>query len=504
MTTKGVGIGRAAAVVRKQLVWIVGALSAVAACSSGAGSGGVTLPRFDDLTTAPAPIQKAASAVVRIHTAGEYGTGSFISPDGLLLTNNHVLGDTVCPLEGCSIELRFQFQRGQPYQQPVTVFAVPVAVDVGLDMAAVQIESGGPGGPHLPTPDYLTIVSHEPASLLEMNITVVGHPESRLKKWTAGRVVDVFGNWFSSTAYILPGDSGSPVLDDAGNLVGLIHRSPTGEDLISRDGVNVMAIGTASGPLQAAITAASLPTAMISTAADSTASAVVSSNLVYLNAGATTVKVGGTATEVLSLLGSACDAALARTDFISPDDLSSALQPCNSALEWIECRQDAPAGAHTKVCPSADSSQWARRFQQMNALWIAMNGNSDLTPVTFGAAQLSPNRASGIEAGNARLQTALAAAGNPGLDFGLEVYAAAFDLESYQGINTLAWLNSYRKRPGYQDYGISIASAYGWWWDNGAVDKTSAVSSLSGLRDDPHVSVSGQLYADQILYEAGH
>src|SRR6185312_7812655 len=133
--------GRAAAI---GLAWAL----AAAACSSG-GGGGTTLPQFYDLTSASGPIKTASLAVVRIHPAGEYGTGSFISPDGLLLTNNPVLGDTVCPLEGCSIELRFQFQRGQPYQQPVTVFAVPVAVDVGLDMAAVQIESGGPGGPHL-------------------------------------------------------------------------------------------------------------------------------------------------------------------------------------------------------------------------------------------------------------------------------------------------------------------------------------------------------------------
>jgi hypothetical protein len=202
-----------------------------------------------------------------------------------------------------------------------------------------------------------------------MHITIVGHPESRLKKWTAGQVVDVLGNWFSSTAYILPGDSGSPVLDDTGNLVGLIHRSPTGQDLISSDGVNVMAIGTASGPIQTAIAAAARPSAMISLVADNTAVRVVAADLVYLNGGAATTTVGG-----------------------------------------------APTDGAT---------------------------------------------------------------------------------------NTLDWLNGYRQRAGYQDYGISIASAYVWWWQNGALEKADALAALSRIKDDPHVSASGKLYADLILYEEG-
>src|SRR6185312_6525113 len=353
--------GRAAAI---GLAWAL----AAAACSSG-GGGGTTLPQFYDLTSASGPIKTASLAVVRIHTAGEYGTGSFISPDGLLLTNNHVLGDTVCPLEGCSIELTFNFQRGETYAPPMTVFAVPVAVDVGLDMALVQIHVGSADGPHWQTANYLTIVGHDPASMLGMHITIVGHPESRLKKWTSGQVVDVFGNWFSSTAYILPGDSGSPVLDDAGNLVGIIHRAPTGEDLISSDGVNVMAIGTASGPLQTSIAAATLPNSMISTAAATTADAVVAADFVYLNGLAATAAVDGTITDVLSVLGTACDAALARTDFASPDDLTSATQPCNDALEWIECRQDAGHVPYGTVCPSSDGALWTSRFQKLNTLW---------------------------------------------------------------------------------------------------------------------------------------
>jgi len=139
----------------------------------------------------------------------------------------------------------------------------------------------------------------------------------------------------------------------------------------------------------------------------------------------------------------------------------------------------------------------------MNDLRVAMNGNTDLTPVTFGVAQLAPSKADGTMQGSASLQAALTAAGNPVLDFGLENYLAAFEVASYAGADTLGWLRGYRQAPGYQDYGASIASAYLWWWDNGVIGEDEAVAALKALLADPNVSISGKLYADEVLYEDG-
>ena len=217
------------------------------ACSTGSDPSSATaLPYFNDITSAPAAIQAAARAVVRVGTSGQYGSGSFISGTGLLLTNNHILGTPVCPVEGCWVSLSFEYEVGQSRSEPRVLFAVPVAVDVGLDMATAQIYLS-PGGAKLATPDHLTLRPLSPAALVGMHVTVVGHPEGHLKKWTEGTVFDADGDWIQSTAYDLPGNSGSPFLDDAGQLVGLLHRSPKGWDLITRDGVNVSSIGTASG-----------------------------------------------------------------------------------------------------------------------------------------------------------------------------------------------------------------------------------------------------------------
>src|SRR4051812_11010331 len=74
---------------------------------------------YTDPSDAPEPIRAAAAAVVRIGTPWSNATGSFISADGLLLTNNHVLGVEVCPREGCFAKLSFSYERGQPFQAPM-------------------------------------------------------------------------------------------------------------------------------------------------------------------------------------------------------------------------------------------------------------------------------------------------------------------------------------------------------------------------------------------------
>ncbi len=459
------------------------------------------LPSFNDVLTAPAAIQTAARAVVRVATAGRMATASFISDSGLLLTNNHVLGVSVCPLEGCWIQIALLHQRGEPPQTPWTVFAVPVAVDVGLDLAFVQLYASQ-GGAQLATPDYLTVRSETPASLLEMHVTVVGHPEGRLKKWTDGVVAFWSGSWFQSTAYILPGDSGSPALDQDGQIVGIVHRGPTGEDLVTSLGVNVYSIGTASASILSSMSAP-LPTFMISTAAAATADEAVSDDRVYLNARSATVTVAGGSASMLALLGAACDTALARNDFVSPDDLAAALTPCNDATYWMECRIDASPVPYGVVCPSApDAASWTSRFETMNALYRAMNGSLDLYPISFGIAHLASSMSAGYAVGANALEQAITQA-QPELDFTLANYLAAFQVTPYAGWDTAAFVLAYRSVPHYELEATSIASAAAWLYSHGGISRTQMLNVLSQLRGDPSVAIGTKLYIEELEYGYG-
>ena len=310
-------------------------------------------------------------------------------------------------------------------------------MDVGLDMALVQAYTA-PGGATLSPPAFLTLDPRTAPSLLGTHVHVVGHPEGHLKKWTQGEVVDSDGTWITFSAYALPGNSGSPVLDDAGHMVGILHRGPTAQDLVNADGVSEYSIGTASGPLAAAMTAP-LPGAMRSIGASATAADVAVHQDVYLNARAASALVDGVPTPVLSALGTACDAALARTSFTSPDDMSAAFAPCEAAEGWIECRTDVTTSFGS--CPP-DADAWAARYQNVFQRWLALNGQLDLVVVSFGPAVLAATQAAGQASGASLLTAGLQQAGAP-LDFNVANFLAAFDVLSYGGTSIVTYDRAY-------------------------------------------------------------
>ena len=478
-------------------VFVAALALAVAACSK-AETEATSLPSLADVSSAPAVIQKSARAVVRVRVAGSVATGSFISSSGLLLTNNHVLGVDVCPIEGCYVQLTFLHQRGEPPPQAETVFVLPVAVDVGLDMALVQVLHG-PGMDKFGSPDFLEWSARDAASLVGSHVHIVGHPEGHLKKWTSGLVVDSFGEWFETSAFILPGSSGSPVLGDDGRLVGIIHRAPTGEDLVSSSGYVVDSIGTASAPLMAAVQAP-LPPTMISTAARATRADVLAHDRVYLNAHAHQVSVETGAVAVLDVLGAACDEGLARASYRSPEDLTSALLPCSDAMAWIECRVDASPVAYGVECPK-DVAAWAGRFQAMNASLRKLNGEMMLDPVSFGVASLAATKSEGVSVGGASLSDALSTANAP-LDFGIANYLAAFQITRYGGTDLATYVKGYARTPHYELFGTSIASTA--LWLNAALylppaDTRAILAQLAG---DRSTTIATKLYVEDVRYRS--
>ncbi|MBJ6723441.1 trypsin-like serine peptidase [Geomesophilobacter sediminis] len=469
--------------------------------SSGGSASSADLPNFNDITSAPAAIQQAAKAVVRVQVAGGAASGSFISSTGLMLTNNHVLGNEVCPTEGCYVELTFDWQAGSPYSSPRIYYAVPKAVDAGLDMAVVQIYQYR-NGPMIQTPNYLSLETQTPASLLKTHVTIVGHPEGYLKKWTDGTVVDIDGDWIRSSTYILPGDSGSPILNDAGHIVGLVHRGSASEDVFTLTGASVYSVGTASAPLIAALNAP-LPSTMLSVSAPTTTQKFLDNDLVYLNAHVTTVTVDGTSQSPLTVLAQACDSALARNDFLSPEDLSAALQPCHHAQAWIDCRSDIGQGQAGVMCPPAsETAAWVNRFNKMNQAQIAMNGAMDLYSVSGAIAQLQSTKAQGYTAGAQALAQAVSQT-KPVLDFQVASYLAEFNIMGYGGQSVADYVANYSGDPVYAIEGVYVADAELWLNSKGAVSAQGLASFLSRLHDDPNSTVGTKLFIENYQHAMG-
>jgi hypothetical protein len=480
---------------------IVWALVGTVGCSN--HSSAVHLPSFEDVFSAPSAIQTAARAVVLIGTAGELATGSFISPNGILLTNNHVLGVGICPAEGCYAQITFMDQlHSDPAPTSKTVFVVPLAVDIGLDIAIVQVLPS-PGGAPLDTPDYLTLDSRDPAELLGTHINVVGHPDGHLAKWSQGEVVDTSGEWITFSAYALPGNSGSPLLDDYGHMVGILHRGPTAQDLVTGTGIDDYGIGSAASGIVGAMSEP-LPGTMWSIVANATADEVVQHEEVYLNAHAETAQVGGVATPVIDLLGAACDAALAVDSYASPDDLTAALAPCYEGESWINCANadgTTTTGSSPSVCPT-DPGAWQDRFANAFARIHALNGALSLDLVSSAPASLETTSTAAMTTGATLLQSALDAA-QPPLDFSIASYLAAYGISAYAGVDVAAFTKNYAAYPDYGLYGVAITDTILWLSTNNLLDPVTALSLLDALANDPNVVLGAKLYIEDVRYHSG-
>ncbi|HEX5655783.1 MAG TPA: trypsin-like peptidase domain-containing protein [Polyangiales bacterium] len=458
-------------------------------------------PELFDLDRAPKVMQEAAKAVVRVsHPAGTSGTGSFISPDGLLLTNAHVLGGETCAREGCEIALTFQHQRGTLNLPARTVYAVPQHVDIGLDMAALQIFVDEAKTQRLPSPYFLTIEPHTALELLGQHVNAIGHPLGRLKKWSSGVVIDAEGEWFDTSIFSLPGSSGSPILNDAGLLVGLLHRGAQGVDLITRTSTQVTAIASASADLQRGLTAP-LPSTIVSLAAPLSADEALSHADAFLAASTWKANVDGQPLSLAWLMGTDCDEALARDDFDSVEELQSALSPCFKALSFLECRTDVyeQTRSRPRECPTDERATWQRRLQAAFDKQLLLNGSLDLSAVSFSLEPLADTQAAAEQTARTNLLATLDRV-EPRLDFSIASYLIAYNVFTYDNQDLRDVILGYAKAPFYERNAWEITTSAFWLY---AADRLSREQTLTIAKDlyrDGKVTLGARLRIEDLLY----
>jgi S1-C subfamily serine protease len=169
-------------------------------------------------TDVPALVQRAKPAVVEILTFDQQndllksGTGFFISPDGILLTNYHVISG------GSGIIAKTP--TGAVY-----ILKSVVSYSEAHDVAELQfLTTDAP---------YLTL-GHSSGAVEGQRVLVIGNPvglegtvsEGIISAFRAGRTL------IQITAPISPGSSGSPVLDESGQVIGMAI-------LVYREGQNL-------------------------------------------------------------------------------------------------------------------------------------------------------------------------------------------------------------------------------------------------------------------------
>ncbi len=177
----------------------------------------------DPATSRSAAVDRAAASVVKVTTAsaacqrGQEGTG-WVVRDDRVVTNAHV----VAGADQVQVQSRDQVLRGTVVVfDPARDLAV-IRVD-GLDAAPLQLGEDLVRGDSAAVPGYPLDGPYRVAS-------------ARVREMLDARGLDIYGTdrvvreIYSLNARVQPGNSGGPLLDDAGHVVGVVFAKSLEDD----------------------------------------------------------------------------------------------------------------------------------------------------------------------------------------------------------------------------------------------------------------------------------
>lgn len=159
--------------------------------------------------------QTARPAVVTLYASTEFGSGSIVSPDGLVLTNYHVVQAANDGL------IRARGWNGHLFRGQV------IATDPSHDLALVQLEAKEQL-PEIRFAKAITVQTGQP-------VCAIGSPLGRTGIITLGMLQGTDENGDLRSSILLhPGNSGGPLLNQQGEMIGVnkaIWLSETGENV---------------------------------------------------------------------------------------------------------------------------------------------------------------------------------------------------------------------------------------------------------------------------------
>ena len=181
-------------------------LEPVARAFSGTiGTGGKNLSRPRLELPMEEVVRRASPAVVLLKASRVQGTGFLLTETGVIATNKHVAEGESSVLAvtaaGSSLEANVMY------------------VDPNLDLALVKVE--GAGLPHLSLADIASV--HPGQTVIAIGNPGDGLPNTVTKGIVSavGRLANETGMWVQTDAALNPGNSGGPLLNTYGEVVGI-------------------------------------------------------------------------------------------------------------------------------------------------------------------------------------------------------------------------------------------------------------------------------------------
>jgi serine protease Do len=161
-------------------------------------------------------VARAKPAVVSIHGPALSGSGFFVSDTGLIATSAH--------LAASQSELTVTLSTGQQLAARI------VYLDSRTDIALLTVSSPAPGFSF----PYLLLA--DPASIAQGGTVIaIGHPAAGMPFSVSKGIISAVGQlsstgnetWIQTDAALNPGNSGGPLLNTLGEVVGITTEKPS-------------------------------------------------------------------------------------------------------------------------------------------------------------------------------------------------------------------------------------------------------------------------------------
>ena len=450
---------------------------------------------YKNVTEAPEVIKEAARAVVKVSMLGSLGTGVFVSERGLLMTNDHVLGTSNCPQEGCYFQIYDLYQSDKKYKK-YDVLGKPILINVEQDVAIFQISKadGGDFEPvHWLEPKFINY-----DDLLEQELHMIGHPAGWFKKWSIGRLLRRHGKNIFLDMFVIGGSSGSPILTSSGEFVAIKSMAFFLGSILTESGANFIGIAKLfynvfsnndswSSVLREASINDLIPLKIIDSK-----ELVLEYRQLFLANHKNKVVIDGTEQHIADVLLKNCS-------------IENPLA-CAKLLAWVECREES-AVEYQKCFDDEITQKLSETVLKIFDNLVEVNG----FVASINWISLFFNKLSGKDEEKShyimleKLEEALAR-----YKLGLDIDFASSLIEigyfntnlnpEYQSVNLFEYVWHYEQLPNYQFFLKNICSAITNIYSREWVSMDVFREKINVILDDKLISISDKLQCEELLY----
>lgn len=169
------------------------------------------------------------------------GSAVVVRPDGVIVTNNHVITNTRTNRLYDEVFFALAARDGETLSSSARFRVKPLRINKEYDLALLRVESDAAGNPIPKSFTFPTIEigDSKRIKLLE-DLFIIGFPERGGTTVTVNRGVvegkDILAQWVKTDARVIHGNSGGAAVNSEGKLIGIPSKVEADEQPVDKDG----------------------------------------------------------------------------------------------------------------------------------------------------------------------------------------------------------------------------------------------------------------------------